>query len=160
MRIGLIIAEFESGFASSFQHTAKVQYDVDFDSSTISNILDKLICLEEKILLGNAKDVKVGWTMDLNHVQRLLTLLNHILDKYEELFSYRPMNEKIYFVNHQLRESEIISPKDFAYEVIKSLFIPEKQEKLTKKQQLELDAQNLSRVRALKEYKKAQRNKE
>jgi hypothetical protein len=31
MRIGLIITEFESGFASSFKHTASVKYGVDFD---------------------------------------------------------------------------------------------------------------------------------
>lgn len=160
MRIGLIIAEFESGFASSFQHTAKVQYDVDFDSSTISNILDKLVNLKEKIQTGNLNnDVKVGWKMDIKHVKRLITLLNHILDKYEELFSYRPVNQKIYFVNHQLRESELISPKDFANEVIKSIFIPEQGKKLTKKEQLELDAQNLSRQRALKDFQKLQRNK-
>ena len=50
--------------------------------------------------------------MDVKHVHMLETLMNQILDKYEEIFHYRPINQKIYSVNNKLRESEIPNPKD------------------------------------------------
>lgn len=156
MRIGLIIAEFESGFGSSFKHTARVQYDVDFESSTIQDILDNLILLEKRILSGEGKSVKVGWQMSLDHVKMLQSLLKQILDKYEEYFHASPENQKIYSVNHKLRETELSSPKDFALDAIKSIFVPVKEDKLSNKERLRLQAESLSRSRAIKAYQKLQ----
>jgi hypothetical protein len=156
MRIGLIIAEFESSFGSSFQHTARVQFDVDFESSKIQVIFDNLNLLEQKILLGECNGRMVGWQMSLDHVRMLQHLLNQILCKFEELFHNKPMNQKIYSVNHKLRETELSSPKEFALDAIKSLFVPVKENKLSKKEQQRLQAESVSRSRAFKAYQKIQ----
>lgn len=160
MRIGLIIAEFESGFGSSFKHTARIQYDVDFESSTVQDILDNLAMLKNRILSGEGKRVQVGWQMNVDHVIMLQSLLNQILDKFEELFHQRPVHQKIYSINHKLRETELGSPKDFALDAIKSLFVPVRESKLSKKEKQRLQAENLSRNRALKAYQKSQFNQE
>lgn len=42
MKIGLIIADFESSYSSSFQHTARVKYGVDFNTSNVDTLGMKL----------------------------------------------------------------------------------------------------------------------
>lgn len=74
--------------------------------------MEKLNWLKKKIGAGQAKKIQVGWDMDVKHVHMLETLMNQILDKYEKIFHYRPINQKIYSVNNKLRESEIPNPKD------------------------------------------------
>lgn len=154
MRIGIIIAEFESSFSSSFKHTARVQFDVDFDSSNIQNILEKFNLLKKKIGTGQAKKIQVGWDMDVNHVHMLETLMNQILDKYEEIFNYRPINQKIYSVNNKLRESEIPNPKDFTLDAIKDLLAPIDKGKISKKEKKRLEVNTLSIQRAIKANQK------
>jgi hypothetical protein len=154
MRIGLIIAEFESSFSSSFKHTARVQFNVDFDSSEIQNIIEKLKLLKNNIETGRAIEIHVGWQMDIKHVHMLESLLNQILDKYEEIYYYRPTNLKIYVVNNKLRESEIPALKDFTLDAIKELLVPISEVKISKKEKQIIEANVLSYKRAFKANQK------
>jgi hypothetical protein len=154
MRIGLIIAEFESSFSSSFKHTARVQFNVDFDSSEIQNIIEKLKLLKNNIETGRSIEIHVGWQMDIKHVHMLESLLNQILDKYEEIYYYRPTNLKIYVVNNKLRESEIPALKDFTLDAIKELLVPISEVKISKKEKQIIEANVLSYKRAFKANQK------
>jgi hypothetical protein len=154
MRIGLIIAEFESGFASSFKHTARVKYGVDFDSSVIEQILTNLGHLRHKIQSEEYVDIKVGWEMQLDHVLMLESTLTQILNRYEEVFGIRPLNKKVYEVNQKLRESELLSPQEYAKVVLREVLTPVKQEKKSAQKQIKEDAQRLSVRRALKNRNK------
>lgn len=154
MKIRLLVAQFESGYASSFTSTARVQYDVDFCSSTISDIMTKLEILKERVISGEKKEIKVGWEMNLEHVIMLQTTLDQIIKKYEELFFIRPINFKIYHVYDKLREYEIPSPKDIAMDVVQIVFKPETKKKTTKSEKIKADADAISLRRALKAHKK------
>lgn len=154
MRIGLLIAQFESGFASSFKHTARVQYDVDFDSSTVSNILSNLQLLKENILAERKRDIQVPWEMSIEHVLMLEVTLNQIITKYEELFFIRPLDSKIYLVNNKLIESELPCPKDFAKDAIQHIFKPDSGKKISKREQKKIAADSISFNRAMKSFNK------
>jgi hypothetical protein len=122
MRIGLIIADFEMSFTTSFQHTARVKYGVDFNSS-------------------NAYALGL-----ILHVQNLL---NQILEKYREVFHVLPPNMKIYTITQKLKESEAPSAKELAKEVLTEVLNPEKPAKTTKAERKKADAEALSAKRAL-----------
>jgi hypothetical protein len=155
MRIGLIITEFESGFASSFKHTARVKYGVDFDSSIVESILNNLELLKNKISSSLEPDTKVGWKMNLDHVLMLERLLYEIINKYEELFYIKPLDKKIYTINAKLREAEQPAPKDFAREVIQAVFSPPESKKMSRAEQIKIEAQNRSLSRAIKASNKS-----
>jgi hypothetical protein len=154
MKIGLIISEFESGFASSFKHTSRVQYEVDFDSSRVGSILENLQILKKKLQLGHRKDVKVGWVMTIDHVIMLERLLLLILDEYENVFFIRPVNDKIYSVNSKLRQIDAPNPKEFANDVVRSLFISDDKKQISPSEKLKKQAEEMSLKRALKAIKK------
>ena len=155
MRIGLIITEFESGFASSFKHTARVKFGVDFDSSIIESILNNLELLKIKISSNLETDTKVGWKMNLDHVLMLERLLYEIINKYEELFYIKPLDKKIYTINAKLREVEQPAPKDFAREVIQAVFTPPESKKMSRAEQIKIEAQNRSLSRAIQASNKS-----
>lgn len=154
MRIALIIAESESGFASSFKHTARVQYEVDFESSTISDIQDNLYLLKNRFTDGLKKEVKVGWEMNLEHIEMLQSSLEQIINKYQELFYVCPLKSKVYSVTNKLRESEVSDSKAFALDVLKHVFNPIKEKKKTKQDRIKEKADNMALNRALKAHRK------
>jgi hypothetical protein len=154
MKISLILAEFETGFASSFQHTSRVQYNVVFDSSTIASILNNLDILKTKIMSGDKNNVHVRWQMNLEHVIMLERLLNEILDAYQKVFFFRPINEKIYDVNKKLRAWETPSPKDYAREVVSNIFKVDDKKQISSAEKKKRHAEELSTHRALKAINK------
>ena len=154
MRIGLIIADFESSYSTSFQHTARVKYDITFDTSNVDSLGSKLTDLKKKVQLKQHKDVHVGLEITLEHVTHVENLLNQILEKYKEVFGVLPSNRKIYTINQKLRESESPSAKDLAKEVLTEILTPEKPVNLTKSQRIKADAKVVSTKRALAMIKK------
>ncbi len=149
MRIGLIIADFEMSFTTSFQHTARVKYGVDFNSSNADALGLKLNDLKGKFELHQHNDVHVGLEITLEHIMHVQNLLNQILEKYREVFKVLPPNMKIYTITQKLKESEAPTAKELAKEVLTEVFNPEKPAKLTKIEQKKADAEALSAKRAL-----------
>lgn len=154
MKIGLIIADFESSFSSSFQHTARVKYGVDFNTSNVDTLGLKLNELKNKLQTNQHNDVHVGFEFTTEHVIHVENLLNQIIIKYKEEFNTLPINRKIYTINQKLRASEISTPKEIAKEVLSEIFTPEKPVKLTKSHRIKADAEAVSKKRALDMIKK------
>lgn len=154
MKIGLIIADFESSYSTSFQHTARVKYGVDFNTSNVDTLGVKLGELKEKVLANQCNDVHVGLEITVDYVTHVQYLLNQILERYKEVFHVLPTNRKIYTINQKLREAETPLPKDIAKQVLGEILTPDTPAKPTKKQRIKADAEAVSKRRALDLIKK------
>jgi hypothetical protein len=157
VRIGLIIADFEMNYSTSFQNTARRKFDVDFDTSNVDSISDKLSDLRYKVENKIQNEVHVGFEITLEHVIHLQELLQKILNRYIELFGRLPVNRKIYTINDKLREAEIPTAKELAKEIVGEIIKP-KTEKLTRAERLKIDAEAKSQERALKLIQKNRKN--
>jgi hypothetical protein len=154
MRIGLIIADFELNYTSTFQHTARVKYGVDFDSSTIHDIALKLQDLKRKIEANEFYNVHVPFEITLEHVVHVEYRLNQIIDKYRELFMLLPADAKLYKITQKLKDADSPTAKELAKEALIEVFSPEKATKPTKEERIKADAERISKQRALKGIKK------
>jgi hypothetical protein len=149
MRTGLIIANFELHYTTSFQHTARRKYNVDFDSSDVDSIVENLNELRNKIENNICNDVHVGFEITLEHVIQTQDLIEKIISRYCELFGRLPVNKKIYTINDKLRQAELPTPKEMAKEIVSEILNP-KVENLSKAEKLKIDAEARSKERALK----------
>jgi len=154
MRIGLIIADFEQSYTSSFQHTARVKYGVDFNSSNVDKMKLNLFELNKRLVNNQAAPVHVGYEITLADVQHVENLFNQIIDRYSADFSDRRPNRKIYDIIQKLREANTPTAKDLAKEVVTAVLTPEQPAKLTKKQKINAEAEKLSKQRILDTIKK------
>ncbi len=157
MKICLIITDFETHYSSSFQHTARVKYNVDFNTSNVDSLNNKLIDLKHNVENKIFKDVHVGFEISLEHVIHIQELLKKILNHYVELFGRLPINRKIYTINQKLRDAETPSIKDIAKEVLDEILTP-KTEKLTKPEILKIAAEAKSKERLMKTIQKKNAN--
>ena len=157
IRIGLIIADFEMNYSTSFQHTARRKFDVDFDTSNVDSLSEKLSDLRYKVENNIQNEVHVGFEITLEHVIHVQELLQKILNRYIELFGKLPVNRKIYTINDKLREAETPSIKELAKEIVVEILNP-KTEKLTRAERLKIDADAKSQERALKLIQKNKRS--
>jgi hypothetical protein len=148
LRIGLLIAEFESTYSTSFQQTARVKYGVDFDTSNVDSLGRKLSELKQKVEAKEGKNVHVGFEITLEHVEYVISLLNQILERYKAAFHVLPINRKIYTVNQKLRDADAPNTKEIAKEIIGEIFKPNTDKKLSKKEQIKEEAKALSTRRA------------
>lgn len=160
MKIGLIIADFESSYSTSFQHTARVKYDVDFNTSNVDTLGLKLEELKERLVKNECKDVHVGLEITLDHVTHIQYLLNQILERYKQVFHVLPVNRKIYTINQKLRDSELPSPTEMAKQVLGEILNPAAPAKQSKAQRIKKDAKALSTKRALNMIKRNIADKE
>ena len=154
MRIGLIIAEFESSYSTSFQHTARVKYGVDFNTSNVDTLAEKLAALKEKVEKKQGIDVHVGLEITTEHVAYVQQLLHQILERYKVVFGGMPINRKIYTINQKLREAETPSPTEVAKEALGAILTPEKRPQVTRRDRIKADAEAVSKRRALDLIKK------
>ena len=158
MRIGLIIADFEMNYTSSFQHTARAKYGVDFDSSNIDAIALKLIDLKTKVELQEHNNVHVGFQITIEHVVHVENLLNQIMEKYKETFTVLPHTMKLYTILQKLKDANSPSAKDLAKEALTEILNPEKPVKLTKSERIKAEAEKISKQRALDAIRKNSAN--
>ena len=157
MQIGLIIAEFDASFTTTFKHAARVRYGVDFDNSSISTTKENLQVLKENIQAGNIKDATKGLNFpitakDVEHMQILLdTILIAFTDQFK---TTPPPNKKLYDLFRQLRDAAAPTPKELAKDIVKEILQPEPPKKLSKKEQIAADAEAFTKNRALKHLTK------
>ena len=154
MRIGLIIADFEMRYTVSFQHTARVKYNVDFNSSNIAEIQQNLYTLKNSF--NNPNDVPVGYDFELEDIERIEMLLDRIINHYKDTFKFKTLPEKkIYRLIDEIQQSEQPDPKQIAKEAVEQLLHPPViNEKLTKKARIKAEAEKLSLQRGLRDLKK------
>jgi hypothetical protein len=150
------ISDIELSFTTSFKHTSRVKYNVDFSSSNIVEIINNLKILKERIRKGEFNDKNVGYDFSINDVQHILNLIDKAISVYSKEFSIdNPPNQKLNLLLNQLRINHNTNPKDISIEVIKEIMAP----KLTndpknKKTIKEIEIQKKSIERALKNSKK------
>ena len=82
MRTGLVIADFEMSFSTSFKHTARVKYEVDFNNSNIIDTLDNMEQLKNNMSSNKARDVHVGLPITLKDVEHVQLLLKDLIQRY------------------------------------------------------------------------------
>ena len=124
MRIGLIIADFELHYTTSFLSTARRKYDVVFTSSNVDSIVENLNELRNKVENNICNDVHVGFEITLEHVIHTQELIEKITSRYCELFGRLPINKKIYTINDKLRQAESPSTREMAKEVVMEILNP------------------------------------
>jgi leucyl-tRNA synthetase len=124
MRIGLIIADFELHYTTSFLSTARRKYDVDFTSSNVDSIVENLNELRNKVENNICNDVHVGFEITLEHVIHTQELTEKITNRYCELFGRLPINKKIYTINDKLRQAESPSTREMVKEVVMEILNP------------------------------------
>jgi hypothetical protein len=150
------ISDIELSFTTSFKHTSRVKYNVDFSSSGIVEIINNLKILKERLSKGEYKDIQVGYDFSINDVQHILNLIDKAVSVYSKEFSLdNPPNKKLHLLLNQLRINNNTNPKDISVEVIKEIMAPQSTnaQKNTKAKK-EIEIQKKSLERALKNSKK------
>jgi hypothetical protein len=161
LRIGLIISAFEMSFTIPFIYTASVKYNVDFTSSNVVDIQDKINQLKENIRSENYNKVHVGYDFVLQDVEYIERLINIIVQKHIELFpSTAVTNNLIYVLKDQLRQAEVKTPMEIAKEVLNEILSPPQPHNLTRKERMEADAKAKSKERAMNLIRKNSAKKE
>jgi hypothetical protein len=149
MRIGLIIADWEMSYTTSFQHTAAKKYKVDFSSSNVQSIRENLHQLKQNISTGNINPVHVGYDFTLQEVERIEHLLETLITRYHENFGAVPTNRKLYTLIHQLKEAETPTTQQIAKDVVQQIFTPPPNKNISEKEQLQADIEAKRKQRLL-----------
>ena len=137
-------------YSTSFIHTARVKYGVDFKNSRILDIIEGLRHLRQNMVAGIDTGLHVGLQISLQDVDHIQRLIHEIIHKYKTDVSVN-LPIKIQTVIMHLREVEVPNTKDIVKEVIVELISPEKPTKaLSRKKQIQIDAAASSRQHALK----------
>jgi hypothetical protein len=155
MRIGLIIADWEMSFTTSFIHTASKKYNVDFSSSKPDSIREGLQRLKANMEAGNFNNLHVGYDFNIQEVERIEQLLLTLIQRYQENFGHLPANRKLYDLLPQLQKAETPTPEQIAKDIVNDIFKPwEKGNVASKEEQLKEDAEAKSKERAFNLLKK------
>ncbi len=154
--INRLVADFEMSYTTSFKHTAKIKYGVEFTNSDLPDIilhLKKLKkCIETNTYNNN---VHVGYDFGLNDVEHILEILSNIITEYSTKYSIdSPPSKKIYSIIDHIRAKNAKSPSDLAREVISGMISTPSNQKKSKKIDQEEKANQLSITRALKNSQK------
>ncbi|RYZ53880.1 MAG: hypothetical protein EOP49_06345 [Sphingobacteriales bacterium] len=153
MRTGLIIADFEMSFATSFKHTARVKWGVDFENSHIPTVQAKLHQLKEAMQNNPPAPIHVGWEITLEDVERVEALLLELLNRWKQSTNVPP-HPKLYKFLNSLRELEAPTVAQQVKEVTKEIFKPELSPKLTKKQREEASIEAIQQQIGLNAFKR------
>jgi hypothetical protein len=155
LKTGLIISAFEMRFTIPFLHTARVKYNVNFTSSSVVDIRDKIYQLKENVRSENHNEVHVEYDFILEDVEHIEGLINIIMHKYTELFPTAAlMNEMIYVLKDHLRQAETKTPTEIAKEVLTEILTPPQPQNRRRKERMEADAKLKSQERAMKLIRK------
>lgn len=158
METGLLIAALEMSYTTSFKHTARVKYNVDFTNSNINDIIVKLHQLKDNMLSDEINNVHVGYEIIIQDVEHILNIITALLNRYKELFK-NVQPKKLYTLFSHLKDADKQTPKQIAKDVLKDILTPE-QKKLTHKEQLQVKAEAKSKQRLIDIIKKSNAKKD
>lgn len=151
-RIGLVIADFELRYTTTFKSVAEDFYGVKFTNSHVKHIKEKLHKLKENIQSGHYTHKSRGYDPTIEDVEHIENLLTELVNRYKQAFPLTAHpNPKIYDLLHHLREHELPDPKQIAKEALKETLnpTPDKPKKQTRKQRIEAAAKLKSMERSL-----------
>ena len=153
--INRIIADFEMSYTTSFRHTAKIKYGVEFTNSHLPDVIRNLKELKSCIVSKKSYHIHVGYDFGISEVQHILVLLAQLINFYSDQYSIDdPPAKKIYALIDHIRVQSEKSSKEIAREIISDIISPKGNQKMTKKQSLEEEANRMSIERAIKYSKK------
>ncbi|RYG08036.1 MAG: hypothetical protein EOO07_26320 [Chitinophagaceae bacterium] len=160
MRTGLIIADFEMRFTTSFRHAAEVRYNVKFINSNLKHIREQLTKLKENIRSGNHNGKHVGYDPTSEDVEHIENLVIELTKRYNERLALTAHpNPKIYTLIHQLREAETQTPKEIVKEGLTELISPPEAEKGNSKENFDASVRAKSLERAINHLTKIDKKK-
>ena len=157
MQTRLLGAQLDSIFTTSFKHTSKVLFQVEFTNSNALETIEKLNLLkynvENKINTGK----HVGSPIYVEDVLLALNTLTQIVDHYKKITNLPSIaeNTKIYKMAEFIKSSEQVDVKVIAKEVVNELLSPAKEfKKMTRKEKIKEGADLKSQERKLDLLKK------
>ncbi len=99
--------------------------------------------------------IHVGYDFRISEVKHILVLLTQLINFYSDQYSIDdPPPKKIYSLIDHIRVQSEKSSKELAREIISDIISPKGNQKMTKKQSFDEEANRMSIARALKNSKK------
>jgi len=152
------IGEIDFCYTTSFIHTSRIKYDVEFRSSNVVEIVKNLKLLIEKIESGNFNDTHVGYDFTISDVKHIINLISRTINAYSTEYSIEnPPSIKLSILINQVKQKSTISAKELSKEVIKEILSPINNNKFSKKEQKKEEAEKLSLQRAINHIKKSKK---
>lgn len=149
--------QFDMIFTTSFKHTGKVLYEVEFSNSNVLEIIEKLNELKYRVENNFSTGKHVGAQIDTTDVQLALNTLEKISEHYMKITGLTELsvNTKTYKMISYVRESERLNVKAVAKEVLDEVLSPEKKDKkLTREEIIKVGAEQKTLERTLGLLKK------
>jgi hypothetical protein len=149
--------QFDMIFTTSFKHTGKVLYEVEFSNSNVLEIIEKLNELKYRVENNISTGKHVGAQIDTNDVQLALNTLEKIIEHYMKITGLTELsvNTKTYKMISYVRDSERLNVKTVAKEVLDEVLGPEKKDKkLTREEMIKAGAEQKTLERRLDLLKK------
>lgn len=130
--------QFDMIFTTSFKHTGKVLYEVEFSNSNVLEIIEKLNELKYRVENNMSTGRHVGAQIDTTDVQLALNTLEKITEHYMKITGLTELsvNTKTYKMISYVRESERLNVKTVAKEVLDEVLGPEKKDKKLTRQEI------------------------
>ena len=158
MTIINLINLLDSVFTTSFKHTARELYSVPFETSNVNKTVERLKELEYNFTNGINTSKHVGTQITVDDITLVSKTLYALIIQYEMMNEIQsiPSRLKLHEMTKELRDnSEKVTVKDLAKEVVSEILQPIKSEKkLTKKQELDELAAKKSLDRKMEKIKK------
>ena len=158
MTIINLINLLDSVFTTSFKHTARVLYSVQFETSNVNKTVERLKELEYNFSNGINTGKHVGAQITNDDITLVSKTLYSLILQYELMNEIQsiPSRLKLHEMTKELREYEkSITVKDLAKEVVSEILQPVKPEKkLTKKERLSEEVTKKSLERQMEMIKK------
>ena len=158
MTIINLINLLDSVFTTSFKHTARELYFVPFETSNVNKTVERLKELEYNFTNGIKTSKHVGAQITIDDITLVSKTLYALIIQYELMNEIQsiPSRLKLHEMTKELRDnSEKVTVKDLAKEVVSEILQPIKPEKkLTKKQELDELAGKKSLERKIEKIKK------
>ncbi len=157
MTIINLINLLDSTFATSFKHTSRVLYGIDFENSNVLKIVDKLNELNHNVINNINTGKHVGAPITTDDVIIVLNTLQSIINHYKAMNNIDaiPSKTKLHDMVKDIRANETVNVKGLAKEVVQEVFQPVKSDKkLTKKEKFKEEVNKKSDERMLGMMKK------
>lgn len=154
LRIGLVIADLEMRFSTTFRTAANIYYDVAFDNSDVSENIEKLNTLLHLVNDGCKYKGYMHHEITPEDVRMIIQRFTRVIDRYKELYGSVHRNMKLYTLFNKVREAEQPNAEQVAKQALDHILTPNTTTQKASKEEL---AEKLSKERQLKRIKKGRK---
>lgn len=154
LRIGLVIADLEMRFSTTFKTCSNDYYGIAFDNSDVSANIDKLNTLLNLVKSGCNYKGHMRHKITTEDVTTILQRFTRVFDRYNDLYGPVPRNMKLYTLFNLIRQAEEPNPEQIARQALESIL--KRKTPTIKPSKVEL-AEKLSMERQLQRIKKGRK---